>query len=210
MSKDKGFTLIEVLIAIAIFSLVSTLIFYAFSQSLSLWERADKEAEKMDQLIFVNTWIKDVFHSAENLELDLQGQRTPLFIGTKERVLFLSSNPVLDRRKVTSIVRIEIRPGGIFYAEDHLFKRGISLDGLPAMDFDKEYPLLAGAEDGRLSYLIIENASLVWKDEVDAGKSRAVPKAVKIEFFYKGKKMEIVSYILSNAKDREPLRRILF
>jgi len=205
--KNSGFTLIELLIAIVIFSMVTSLVFFSFSQSISLWERADREMDKLDQMIFLNTWIKDLIHSAENLPFSVNGRMLPVFFGDKEKVLFLTSNPILNKHKIISFAKLEFRQKTLIYAEESLFKKNMALFKPPTMDFEREYPLLTGVEEGKLSYLVFDQGTWTFKEGADSEKSANFPRAVKIEFLYEGKKTEILSHILADAKKRDSLPR---
>jgi hypothetical protein len=196
------------LIAVVIFSMVTGLVFLAFSQSLSLWERADTEIDKLDQLVFVNTWIKDVFHSAENILLDYQNKRGPIFIGNAKKVLFITSNPLFSRNKITSFVQLEFRGRSLVYAEESLFKPDLILLGPAGINFEREYPLLADIEDGAFSYFVPVNGVWTWTDQADAEKSPTIPKAVQLTFSYKGKKVEIVAAMFANARERDSRIRL--
>jgi len=206
--RNSGFTLIELLIAVTIFSMVTGLVFFAFSQSISLWDRADKEIEKMDEIVFVNTWLKDLIHSVENLPFRIGNRDLPVFFGDKEKVLFLTSNPILNKHKVVSFAKIEFRERQLIYAEESLLKKDMTAFIPPTMDFDKEYPLLSDVEEGRLSYLVLEKGIWTLTDETDSIKNRIIPRAVKVEFLYKGKKVEILSYVLADAVKRVVVPRL--
>ncbi|MGA2588228.1 MAG: prepilin-type N-terminal cleavage/methylation domain-containing protein [Candidatus Aminicenantales bacterium] len=202
--RNNGFTLVELLIAVVIFTMVSGLVFLAFSQSLSLWDRADKEIDKLDQLVFVNTWVKDVFHSAENFMLDYQNKRAPIFIGDPKKVLFITSNPLLSRNKITSFVRIEFRGTALIYAEESLFAPDLVTLGPAGLTFEKEYPLLTDIEEGVFSYFVPVNGLWTWAGQSDSEKSLALPKGVQLIFSYKGKRVEITAAMFANAMERDP------
>jgi len=207
MRRDSGFTLIEMMIAVVIFTMVTSLIFFSFSQALNLWERADREIEKLDQLVFVNAWVKDLFHSAENSLQDVQNKKIPFFFGNRKQVVFLTLNPILNKYKIMSLVKIEFKEGRLVYSEESFLSRDRASGLTPTAAFDKDYPLLAEVEDMNLSYLVNEGGAWVWREEADSQKLLDIPKAVNMEFILKGRKIAFLSYILGNAKNREQLGR---
>jgi prepilin-type N-terminal cleavage/methylation domain-containing protein len=204
MRRNSGFTLIELLISVVIFMMITSLIFFSFSQSLSLWERADREIEKLDQMVFFDTWMKGLIHSADNVSLSLRSGTAPFFYGKNDSVLFLTDDPILNRNKVASFVRIEFKQGALVYAEENLFKSDLTVLSPSDIPFGTEYPLLTEVEDGRLSYLAREGAAWDWRDHADSQKTFDIPKAVKIDFLHKGKRIEILAYIQGIAVKRNP------
>ena len=191
-----------------IFSMVTGLVFFAFSQALSVWERSDREIDKLDQLVFVNTWVKEVFHSAKNILLDYQNIQGAIFIGDAKKVLFVTSNPLLIRNKITSFVQLEFRERSLVYAEESIFKPALNVLGPAGISFEREYPLLADVEDGSFSYFVPVNGVLTWTNQADAEKSPTIPKAVQLTFSYKGRKIEITATMFANGRERDPRIRL--
>jgi len=208
MLKRKGFTLIELLIAIVIFSMITSLVFFALTQSISLWERADKEIEKLDKIIFFNYWIKDLLHSAENLTMDYANKSTPIFFGEKEKVMFITLNPLMN--KVISLAKVEIKNGSIFYSEENLFKTEFSFKSSTSFTFEDEYELLSPVEEGKFYYLKLMDEGEEWVEEFNSENFLMIPKAVKLEFLYRGKKVEIISNIMADSKAKRLFERIEF
>jgi len=208
MGNRKGFTLIEMLVAVVIFSLVVGVVFYAFSQSVSLWERGDREIEKLDQLVFVEQWVNTLFRATENLMVSFNAQPAPLFWGERANAVFITSNPLLNGRNIASVVRMEFKNGGLFYAEENLFKTESLLKRAEAksLDFKTEYLLISPVEGGRISYLSWAEGKPVWTDSFDSGKRMAIPRAVKIAFSFQGKNIELLSPILADSAPRDIFR----
>jgi prepilin-type N-terminal cleavage/methylation domain-containing protein len=209
MRRDNGFTLIELLIAIAIFSLMMSVVFVAFSQSVSIWERADRYADKSDALVFLNHWMKNLFHSAENQILRYHNKRMPIFLGDKDKVFFISSDPLMEASHIISFVKVEFKGGSIVYSEADLFRteQQFQNSGQPA--FPQEYEVFSGMEDARFSFLTLEDGKETWTSAFDSGKMLTIPRAVKIEFSYNGSHIEIRANIISDQKGRDPFPEIL-
>ena len=190
--------------------MITGLIFFSFSQAISLWERADKEIAKLDDLIFLNHWVKDLFHSAENLSFIYKNKMIPIFFGEKENAVFISSNPIIDKYKIISLVKIEFKNGSIFYSEENLFKKEFLFKDSIPVAFNNEYDLLKNIEEGRFSYLRLINGKEEWSEDFSSEKALSIPKATKIEFFYKGKKVEIISNIISDSKSKKTFDIMVF
>ncbi len=211
MRHDKGFTLLELIIAVAIFSLLTSVVFFAFSQSLSVWERADRAVEDSDDMILLCHWMKDVFHSAENIAIRGANNGPLIFFkGGKDKVYFISSNPLYGMRKLVSFVKIEFRNGALVYAEENFFRAEsfFKNSGLP--EFAKEFEIMTGVEDGRFAYLALEDEKESWKEEYDAEATTSMPRAVTIAFTRKGKPVEIRVDILLDAAMKYRFNREIF
>jgi len=208
VSNDKGATLIELLVATTVFSLVVTLGFFAFSRTLSLWERTDGELGRSDDLVFFNTWIKDFFHSAVNLVLPYRGRRIPVFIGDRDRVLFITSNPLFASSHLASFVKIERVGETYVYAEQTLFLAEEAFRQSDEPRFSEDAVLLRGIESGEFSYLIKEQGRESWVDRYDSATTRALPFAVKLTLIRKGVRSEIFANILSGGPGEDRLSGI--
>jgi len=208
MRKSRGFTVIELLIAMVIFSMITSLVFYSLTQAISLWERAEKEIKKLDKIIFFNHWFRDLFHSTENLALVYGDKNIPIFLGEQGKVVFVSSNPLM--RKVISIVKIELKNGGIYYSEENIYKNEISLKNLSALSFEDEFEMLSPVEEGTIFYLRPMKEEMVWDEEFHSDQMFTLPRSVKIVFLYQGKKVELISNIISDPKPKELILRLEF
>jgi len=208
MFKRKGFTLIELLIAIVIFSMIISLVFFSLTQSISIWERADKEIEKLDNIIFLNYWIKDLFHSAQNLSFDYGEKNIPIFFGQRDKAVFITLNPLMNH--IISLVKVEIKNGSIFYSEENLYSKELSVKSFTSFTFEDEYKLLSPVEEGKFYYLKITDGEEEWIEIFSSEKSLIIPEAVKLKFLYKGKNVEIVSRIMADSKARRPFPKMEF
>jgi prepilin-type N-terminal cleavage/methylation domain-containing protein len=208
MPNAKGFTLIEMLVAVVIFSLVVGVVFYAFSQSVSLWERADREVEKLDQLVFAEQWVNTLFRATENLMVFFNKRSAPLFWGEQAKAVFITSNPLLNGRNIASVVRLEFKNGGLFYAEENLFKTESVLKraDTPSLDFKTEYPLITPVDRGRISFMAWAEGKPVWTESFDSAKQMQIPLAVKIAFSFQGKDIEFLCPILADSAPRDIVR----
>ncbi len=188
--------------------MITSLVFFSLTQAISLWERADREIEKLNDIIFFNYWIKDLFHSAENLTVDYANKSSPIFFGEKEKVVFITSNPLMN--KVISLAKIEIKNGSIFYSEENLFKNEFSFKSSTSFTFEDEYQLLSPVEEGKFYYLRLLGGREEWVEKFSSGDFLTIPKAMKLEFLYRGKKVEIISNIMADLKAKRIIERIEF
>ncbi len=112
--------------------------------------------------------------------------------------------------KVISLAKIEIKNGSIFYSEENLFKNEFSFKSSTSFTFEDEYQLLSPVEEGKFYYLRLLGGREEWVEKFSSGDFLTIPKAMKLEFLYRGKKVEIISNIMADLKAKRIIERIEF
>jgi len=204
MSARKGFTLVELLMAVAVFSLVTSLVVFAFAQSLSLWERADRAAGAGDDLAFFGNWLRTLIHAADNLKLPYRGLTTAIFFGDERSFLFVSRDPLLNDSRLASFIRLEWKEGACVYAEQSFFSVSNSLIENDVPQFAEQHELIRGVEEGAFSYLTLVAGKESWVDRFDASMAGGLPRAVRSVFVREGRRWEITANILCSSRGRSP------
>ncbi|SIN79534.1 type II secretion system protein J [Salinivibrio sp. ES.052] len=92
-----GFTLIEVLIALAVFSSVISLVMFGLDQGRLQWSKSTERANTYQELQLRKQWLSQLFNQA-NASMFKQGygSETAFFYGDQKRVKFLSNAPIID------------------------------------------------------------------------------------------------------------------
>ncbi len=85
--RSKGFTLIELIVAMAIMAMVMTVAFAGFRVGLNAWERGTKAANRLERRSTVERLIR------RQLPLAMSGE---LFQGTSDRLEFFSDYSLVD------------------------------------------------------------------------------------------------------------------
>jgi prepilin-type N-terminal cleavage/methylation domain-containing protein len=85
--RNSGFTLIELIVAMAIMAMVMTVAFAGFRVGLTAWERGTKAAERLERRSVVERLIR------RQLPLAIPGL---LFRGTRDRLEFFSDYSLAD------------------------------------------------------------------------------------------------------------------
>jgi len=95
--RQAGFTLIETMIAMVIFSALIGVLMAGFSQGLSLWERGSKQVDYWQSLAWRENLLQHLFEQSVAADYTVPGRGSlPYFKGTAEEMIFLSSAPLLS------------------------------------------------------------------------------------------------------------------
>jgi general secretion pathway protein J len=91
---DAGFTLVEVLVALALFSLLATLLFSNVRLGLSAWAHGRDHAESFEQSLIAQNFLRRMIGDAYPAFLVLEGNHQRVdFDGAEERVSFIANAP---------------------------------------------------------------------------------------------------------------------
>lgn len=191
MADRKGFTLVELLIALVIFSLIASLVFVSFGQGLSLWERADRKFDHWDQVVLFQDWWRGLLHGAESFQVQRRNVFQPLFLGEPQRLLFLTSSPLLQG--VPSLVEVAFQDGALTYAERSLF--GLTPEELDerSFSFPSRHAMLQPVRDVEVEYLDQVEGKDVWAPRFDSAAGFRIPLAVRIRLVFKNEPLELLA-----------------
>lgn len=162
MSKQGGFTLLEVIIAIAIFAAMYALGQYAFSQALDqralLTEHSDVKEQRQRAILFLTQDIEQLI--ARPIR-DSYGDLQPALQGTHDSIAFtrLGWANVLDLRQRSQQQRV------LYLLEDDVLVRyhwpylDSQVDAEPLAT-----PLLTNVDAVRWRYLLPEQRGMEWQE----------------------------------------------
>ena len=113
---QAGFTLIEMLVAMAIFTALISVLIVGFRQGLLMWEKGQQQSRIWQDYEFhyrlLDTLVSQaVISDSRSMKL---GISLPYFYGTKTSVKFLSSAPVMDvsgRVRPVEIQAVQLEDG---------------------------------------------------------------------------------------------------
>jgi general secretion pathway protein J len=175
LHPEKGFTLLELLVSIAILSMVLVMIYGTLSMGSRAWEKGEEDIEKVQRMRVVmnllSREIKSTFpYKITPSELDTH-KEFYAFEGKKDSVSFVSTIPLKGGRRGLSWLSfwVESEEGLVVVERDALrsdiFKERDSIDELKS-----------GKEEGE--------GEGEWKEHWDAEKEGTLPHAVKIELTF--------------------------
>ena len=94
---NRGFTLIEMMIALSIFAALMAVLMVGFSQGLSLWDRAQNKSSQWQALEYRHGLLASLFVQAQVASYTkVGGMYVPYYHGTSNSLRFLSRAPILD------------------------------------------------------------------------------------------------------------------
>lgn len=198
----QGFTLIEMLVALAVFSSVISLVLYALEQGRLSWSRGNDRTEELHSLVNRQTWLTQMFTQAVPSTFSVDyGTESPFLKGDSSSIVFLSNAPVLSGPGTYALVvlRIEQQQDA---QQSLVFYQWINRDpyyGLPSsFNSGEKLVLLEGISDANWSYYLsprteASSAELKlnqfkpryageWSDSYDAYNELKLPEKVHLGF----------------------------
>ena len=110
--RENGFTLVEMLVALSIFSMLLAVLMAGFSQGLSLWERGNTKSTHWLSWQHRHELLRQLFINARLA--DYRGERRfshPHFVADQTQLEFTSRAPILDVNGRVRPVRLVLQPG---------------------------------------------------------------------------------------------------
>jgi len=97
INKNNGFTLIEVLIAVAVFSSVISLVMFGLDQGRLQWEKSTDRAQTYHELQNRKQWLTQLFNQANaSMFRQSYGGEVGFFYGDQRKLTFLSNAPIIS------------------------------------------------------------------------------------------------------------------
>lgn len=188
---SKGYTLIEVIVSVAIFSAMVTLGTMALDQGLKQYHRViDKGINFWENAKYI--WVGKSFGSMVDYYISARSTGWfPYFQGNNERISYVSSSPLAGDSPVVVWIRNERQDDGsrslVYYELPVYAEKKEALDRHYIFgDFKKgnTVTLLQGVADVEFSFYGYDLPDKKWKwDSVfDGSKRRLLPQAVKISY----------------------------
>lgn len=180
--SQDGFTLLELLVAVAIFAIMAGIIYIALATILDARAEVDRIAVDLKQLQrSMQVMERDLAHGVDRPVRDLLGDRQPAFVAVPgSGALFSLSrdgwpNPAAAQR--SELLRVSYRLDG-----DRLYRLSWPrLDGVTE-DTAQTAVLLEGIEDVELRFLDAENQWQTAWPRADSQSQTALPRGVELRF----------------------------
>ncbi|EKO3677097.1 type II secretion system protein [Vibrio metschnikovii] len=205
-SPHQGFTLIEVLVSLLIFSSVVSLVVFGLEQGRGQWWHAQQRAQHVKQLSLRQQWLDQLFSQSNgaNFQTDY-GTANAFFLGTTQQVRLLTDAPVIAGPGTYATVELAIIDHG--QGEQALrFRQWPNRDpyyGIPPFqDSSQQLMLLEGISQAQWQYYLpvrTEASSQEirlgnfrprqesqWGSEYDAQNEQRIPSQIALTFRYQG------------------------
>jgi general secretion pathway protein J len=206
--SSKGYTLIEVLIAAAIFGSMITLATMALNQGLRQYQGLmEKGLNFWDYARYV--WIQRSFNSATDYYIYTRTDGwTPYFIGNQDMISYVSLSPLAGDLPVVVWIRKEDESDGkrslVYYELPVYTKTYAEMErDYTFADYKKgnSVKLLQGLDTLEMTYygydLVRRNNQ--WSNDYDARKKKLLPMLVKIDYVIDGRKNVLIFDINVNS-----------
>ncbi|MEQ1527910.1 MAG: type II secretion system protein [Methylococcales bacterium] len=97
-TKKAGFTLVEMMVSLAILSLLITVLLSGFYRGLAVWEQGEKKEQIWQTLLTRQQWLRNLFAQAllANYSQSQENVYVPYFEGSSVQMQFISAAPLLE------------------------------------------------------------------------------------------------------------------
>ncbi|MEN8265156.1 MAG: prepilin-type N-terminal cleavage/methylation domain-containing protein [Nitrospirota bacterium] len=174
LNSEAGFTLLEMIAAMTILSIVTVIIAYGFYLGIDAWKRGEKETDWTQKMRVLSGLFHQQIKSAYPYEINIDDEKAVIFKGTSDSIMFVTA---LTDASVGGFkwVRYSFQNGTLMYNE------GI----LPDKELDensggKEQIVDTDLEKVEFSYYSSDEQE--WEESWDFGEF--LPGAVKISITY--------------------------
>ena len=178
-SRQRGFTLVEVVIALTIVATLLVVMFGSLRVGLAAWQRGDERAEVLDRARSLTQIVTRTLGAAHPYTTSAHGGEAPrlLFEGTPDRVAFVTAEPPFPTAAPIAFTAVTLsRDAGPVAG---LAMRQKPLPNEEPFDRGLQPALVDGTvSDVRFRYL--RESDRVWTENWDAVEEKALPLAVEI------------------------------
>lgn len=175
-SRSAGFTLIELIIAITILSLITVIIGGAFRLGIQAWEKGEKETGDSQRLRVLSSLLSQQLKSFYPYEIKMEDkdEKVVLFKGESDSITFVTT---LTDSSYGGFkwVKYVFRDGALFYMEGLLPDKKFQ-EKIKNKNKDKEEIIDKNIDEFKFSYFSSDDDE--WKESWDFGED--LPGAVKV------------------------------
>jgi len=179
--RDRGFTLVEVVLALAIAAAVLVIVFGGLRVGLAAWGRGEARAARMDHARGVLVLVERALDGAFPYRHVPPGQREArvLFEGRPDRVTFATVTPPFPDAATVAFTAVTVssEPAGLVVRQQPL-PNVLALERLP--------PALVDAETAALRFRYQGEEAGAWQEEWDMTREDTLPRAVEVTLVGRG------------------------
>lgn len=183
--SNKGFTLLELMISITIFSIIVLIIFGAMRLGYRSIEKVEKTTEFLERLRTTLNIIDSQFQSQIPLTYEENGEKKLYFVGQKESVQFSSNYSVWSGQRGYVKVMYNVEPDANGRQSLYVTENTISIED------SRKTVLLQGFEGISFQYFFKSplNEAGEWRDEWT--ETSSLPDKVAINIFDRSRKVSM-------------------
>lgn len=178
-TKQRGFTLVEVVLALTIVATVLVVMFGSLRVGLAAWQRGDERAEILDRARSITQIVTRAVGTAYPYLTSAQGREAPqlLFEGAPDRLAFVTVAPPFPTATPIAFTAVTL-------SRDAGSVPGLAVRQKPlpnAEPFDSRLtPALVDGTVGEVRFRYLREADRTWTDRWDAVQEKELPLVVEI------------------------------
>ena len=181
--RQRGFTLLELLVAISIFSLLSVMMYGGLSFGVRAWERVGEADARQSDVQLIQSLLRRAFSQVQPLEVGGPRRRLRLaFEGRRDGVFFVGPIPAYVGPGGHYLIGLEVEGSGA--ARALTLRWEIFREERPDLDFTdaaEREVLLHGVRDLRLRYFGAEDEALSPQWRAEWINNETLPRLIQAE-----------------------------
>ena len=207
--SQKGFTLIEVMLAMTIFALMGTVLYGAFSLSHSAVEKSQRSFENNQKLRAVDELLGSYIRSAYPYRPSPQDGAL-LFAGEEAELTFVSSFSLAMGGRGMAKVRLfwegDEKRAGLLRLEEETPVRVLSEEGNEGHEgLRNGLVVREGVKEFRITYLDPQSDEEKWEERWDAKERNTLPRAIRLHYLTKeGREVQWVFPVMMSLLAQRP------
>lgn len=174
-SEPRGFTLLELLLALGIAAAVLVIAFGGLRVGLAAWTRGEERAARLDHARSVVVLLERALDGAFPYRFTPEDHQEPriLFDGRPDRLTFATLSPPFPAAAPIAFTLVSLSSEAVGFT-----LRQQTLPGRIAVD--RLAPVLVDRETSALRFRYLGEDAGAWQDEWDMAREEALPRAVEI------------------------------
>jgi general secretion pathway protein J len=174
-ARAKGFTLLELLLALGIVALLLVIVSGGLRVGLTAWQRGEERTAKLDRARSLVVLLEHALAGAFPYRVTTETAQEPriLFDGRPDGLTFATLSPPQPGGPTTAFSAVSLAAdGGGFALRQQVLPNRIVLDRLE--------PLLVDAQTTAVRFRYLGQEPEVWQEAWDITKEETLPRAVEI------------------------------
>lgn len=174
-ARAKGFTLLELLLALGIVALLLVIVSGGLRVGLTAWQRGEERTAKLDRARSLGVLLEHALAGAFPYRVTTETAQEPriLFDGQPDRLTFATLSPPLPMGPTTAFSAVSLgADGGGLALRQQVLPNRIVLDRLD--------PMLVDAQTTAVRFRYLGQEPEAWQDAWDITKEGILPRAVEI------------------------------
>ena len=173
--RDRGFTLLEVLLALGIVAILVVIVSGGLRAGLTAWQRSEERTAKLDRarglVVVVERALAGAFPYRWSAEPDQEAR--VVFDGQPDRLTFVTTSPPLPTGAPAAFTAVDLTAGAA----------GLALRQQPMPNrlvLERLEPVLVDARTSAVRFRYLGVDAEDWRDTWDVAKEAALPRAVEV------------------------------